>query len=158
MEALGHHRTVRRPSLPKPATALLACGLTILAGCGRKGDPIPRPRAAARACEAAWADHRILSIRLPDQDVQGQRLAGLEAVRIMHLPLGTSRPSPAEVLGRGEVLLEQRRPDLPGPGASLRLDLRKAGRGPGWIVVVALRAGQVPGEPSPVLPWLHPAI
>lgn len=90
--------------------------------------------------------------------MQGQHLAGLEAVRIMHLPLGTSRPDPAEVLSRGEVLLEQRRQDLPRPGERLRLDLRKAGRGPGWIVVVAIRAGQAPGEPSPVLAWLHPAI
>lgn len=89
--------------------------------------------------------------------MQGQGLAGLEAVRIIHLPLGTSKPTAAEVLARGEVLLEQRRPDLPDPGSRLRLDLRKAGRGPGWIVVVAMRAGQVPGEPSAVLPWLHPA-
>ena len=109
----------------------------------------------------------LFSITRKDFDVQTFCAGGpggqhqnktASAVRIVHLPLGTSRPTPEEVLGRGEVLLEQRRPDLPGPGATLRLDLRKAGRGPGWIVVVAIRAGQVPGEPGPVLPWLHPAI
>jgi hypothetical protein len=82
---------------------------------------------------------------------------GVEKVRIFYLPLGFSRPSAQEVLARGDVVLEQSRPDLPSPGGTLRLDLRQVGRKPGWIVAAALRVGNVLGAPSEPLPWLDPA-
>lgn len=95
---------------------------------------------------------------MPTADIRGNSLAGLEAVRVYHLPLGSARPSPAEVLAKGEVVLEQRRPDLPSPGKALRMDLKGIGRPAGWIVVAAVRAGNVVGSPSETLPWLHPVL
>jgi len=100
----------------------------------------------------------MLEVTLPTLDIKGNSLIGLEAVRVYHLPLGTARPTAAEVLARGEVVLEQRRPDLPSPGRSFRMDLKGIGRPSGWIVVAALRTGNVLGAPSETLPWLHPAI
>jgi hypothetical protein len=55
-------------------------------------------------------------------------------------------------------VLERHRPDLPGPGQPLILDLRSLQRPQGWIVVVAVRLGNVAGRPSEVLPWVDPAI
>ena len=157
---MGHHREVRTSSLPKPALAFLVSiplGLGSSA-CARKGDPVPRSRIEAQACLARWESFRVLEVTLPTLDIQGNSLIGLEAVRVYHLPLGTARPTAAEVLTRGEVVLEQRRPDLPSPGRSFRMDLRGIGRPGGWIVVAALRTGNVLGAPSETLPWLHPAI
>ncbi len=157
---MGHHRTVRTPSLPNPALAFLVSiplSLGSLA-CARKGDPVPRPRTEAQACLARWEGIRILEVTLPSMDIKGNSLIGLEAVRVYHLPLGSARPSASEVLTKGEVLLEQRRPDLPSPGKSFRMDLKGIGRPAGWIVVVALRTGNVVGAPSTTLPWLHPAL
>jgi len=151
---------VRTLSLPKPALAFLVSiplGLGS-AACARKGDPIPRPRTESQACQARWAGFRLLEVTLPTRDLKGNELIGLEAVRVYHLPLGSARPSPAEVLARGEVVLEQRRPDLPSPGKSLRMDLQGIGRPAGWIVVSAVRVGNVVGAPSETLPWLHPAL
>ncbi len=99
----------------------------------------------------------MLEITLPRQDLHGASLVGLEAVRVYHLPLGSARPSPAEVLAKGEVVLEQRRPDLPSPGKTFYMNLKDIGRPAGWIVVTAVRAGNVVGAPSEALPWLHPA-
>jgi len=157
---MGHHRTVRTPSLPKPALAFLVSiplGLGS-ASCARKGDPIPRPRTEAKACLARWEQFRLLAVTLPEQDIKGVSLVGLESVRVYHLPLGSARPSPAEVLAKGEVVLEQRRPDLPSPGRTFRMDLKGIGRPAGWIVVAAVRTGNVVGFPSDTLPWLHPAL
>ncbi len=157
---MGHHRTVRTPSLPKPALAFLVSiplGLGSV-GCARKGDPIPRARSEAQACQVQLKGPRILEVTLPRRDIKENDLVGLETVRVYHLALGSSRPSPAEVLARGEVVLEQRRPDLPSPGQRFEMDLKGIGRPPGWIVVAAVRVGEVVGVPSETLPWLHPAL
>lgn len=133
----------------------LALGST---ACGRRGDPIPRPRAQPAACTARWLDLRTLEIGLPVKDITGEDLVGVEKVRVYFLPVGVAEPTPGEVLGRGEVILEKRRPDLPAPGRTLRLDLREIKRQAGWLVVVTVRVGNVTGAPSPVLPWLDPLI
>lgn len=130
----------------------------ILAGCGRKGDPIPRTRAAPGPCVVRWVAHRVLEVRLPTLDARGGDLVGVERVRVFHLPLGAARPTAQEVISRGEVVLERSRPDLPGPGGTLRMDMRQIGRPPGWVVAAALRVGNVVGAPSEPVPWLDPAI
>ncbi len=147
---------MRPSSLAKPLFAFI---LGILAvHCGRKGDPIPRPRAAAQAAEVQMDALRVLAVTLPTLDVRGEPLVGVEQVRVLYLPLGLARPTPEQVFSRGEVVLERSRPDLPGPGEKLTLNLRSLQRPAGWIVVVAVRVGNVPGRPSAVLPWLDPAI
>ena len=100
----------------------------------------------------------MLEVTLPSRDLKENSLIGLEAVRVYHLALGTARPSSSEVLAKGEVVLEQRRPDLPSPGKNLRMDLQGIGRPAGWIVVAAVRVGNVVGAPSETLPWLHPTL
>ena len=95
---------------------------------------------------------------LPSADVNGEALAGVEIVRVLYLPLGLAKPTPEEVLTRGDVVLERRRPDLPGPGAEFTMDLKSLQRPAGWIVVVAVRLGNVAGRPSEVLPWMAPAL
>ena len=127
-------------------------------GCGRKGDPIPRPRAGPRACSAQWTELRTLEVKLPSQDANGGKLVGVEMVRVYFLPLDFAQPSSQDVLSKGEVILEKRRPDLPLPGKSLRLDLKEVSRPAGWIVVTSVRVGNVIGAPSEVIPWLDPAI
>jgi hypothetical protein len=126
--------------------------------CGRKGDPIPRPRAEPKICVAQWATLRRVDVRLPLQDIRDHDLVGVEKVRVYYLPLGTVRPSPQEMLSRGELIFERRRPDLPSPGVSLSLDLKEISRPAGWIVVTAVRVGDILGVPSDVLPWLDPAL
>ena len=141
------------------ANPLLAITLTFATpGCGRKGDPIPRPRAAARAMEAELEGLRTLRLVLPTEDEQGNPLVGVELVRVLYLPLGLAKPTPEDLVARGEVVLERRRPDLPGPGATITMDLQSLGRPQGWITVVAVRLGNVAGRPSRVLPWLDPAL
>lgn len=159
---MGHHEDVRGTRLPNPnrlitpaVTAILLAGLL---ACGRKGDPVPRPRAEARPCAVRWMNLRTLEITLPVQDVREQELLGLQSVRVYHLPLGAGRPTSADVLTRGEVMLERSRPDLPKPGSTFRLELEQRGRMPGWIVVVAVRVGGTLGQPSETLPWLHPSV
>jgi hypothetical protein len=142
--------------LANPLLAATLCFLTI--HCGRKGDPIPRPRAAAQAVEVRMEGLRKVRLVLPSRDVNGKELVGVEIVRVLFLPLGLAKPTSEEVFSRGEVVLERRRPDLPGPGESLDLDLTSLQRPRGWIVVVAVRLGNVPGRPSEVLPWLDPAL
>jgi hypothetical protein len=132
------------------------CVITI--ACGRRGDPVPRPRAAAQAPEVRLEGLRSLRLVLPARDAQGDNLVGVELVRVLYLPLGLTKPTADEVFSKGEVVLERRRPDLPGPGQTLIMDLRSLQRPQGWIVVVAVRLGNVPGHPSEVLPWLDPAM
>jgi hypothetical protein len=127
-------------------------------GCGRKGDPLPRSRAGPRACLVQWLDLRTLEVRLPSEDVRGEELVGVEKVRVYFLPVGLAQPGSSEVMARGEVILEKRRPDLPSPGEALRLDLKEISRPAGWIVVSSVRIGEVVGAPSEVLPWLDPVI
>jgi hypothetical protein len=79
---------------------------------------------------------------------------GLEQVRLIWMPLGLARPSSQEIFARGEVVLERRRPDLPAPGSTLVMELSNLKRPAGWIVVVAVRGGEIPGAPSEVLPWV----
>jgi len=145
---------------PRPLIPLLLCLALIpmLGGCGRKGDPIPRTRTAPSPCAIRWVSHRILEVRLPLTDARGAELVGVEKVRVYYLPLGASRPQAREVLARGEVVLERSRPDLPPPGGELRMDMRQIGRSPGWVVVAAVRVGNVVGAPSEPVPWLDPAI
>jgi len=141
------------------ANPLLAITLGVMTiGCGRKGDPIPRPRAAAQAMEARLEGLRQIRLVLPSADVKGGPLVGVEVVRVLYLPLGLTKPTSDEVFSRGEVVLERRRPDLPGPGSALLMDLKSLQRPQGWIVVVAVRVGNVPGRPSEVLPWLDPVL
>lgn len=142
--------------LANPLLTITLCLLT--AHCGRKGDPIPRPRAAARAVEAQLTGLRQVRVVLPTTDVTGADLVGVEIVRVIFLPLGLTKPTPEEVFGRGEVVLERRRPDLPGPGETLVMDLSSLQRPRGWIVLVAVRLGNVAGRPSEVLPWLDSAL
>ncbi len=143
-------------SLANPLLAITLC-FAIL-HCGRKGDPIPRPRTAAQAMEVRLDSLRRIRMVLPTMDVKEKTLAGVEIVRVLYLPLGLSKPSPEDVFSRGEVVLERRRPDLPGPGQSFTMDLKSLQRPQGWLVVVAVRLGNVPGRPSDVLPWLPPAL
>jgi hypothetical protein len=125
--------------------------------CGRVGDPIPRRRAPPLACQVQWVSHRVLEIRLPAKDDRQESLVGVERVRLYYLPMGPSRPTAMDVLARGEVILERRRPDVPPPGQVLRMDLKGIGRPAGWVVVAAIRVGDVLGVPSQPLPWLDPA-
>lgn len=147
---------MRSPRLANPLLAITLGLLTV--HCGRKGDPIPRPRAAAQAMEARLEGLRKIRLVLPSADVNGVPLAGVESLRVIYLPLGLAKPSPEDVFSRGEVVLERRRPDLSGPGETLLLDLKSLQRPPGWIVVVAVRLGEVAGRPSDVLPWMDPAL
>ena len=141
------------------ANPLLAITLSLLTiHCGRRGDPIPRPRAAAQAMDARLEGLRRVRLVLPSVDVKGDGLKGIEVVRVLYLPLGLAKPTPEDLFSRGEVVLERRRPDLPGPGEELLMDLKSLQRPQGWIVIVAVRLGNVAGRPSEVLPWLDPAL
>ena len=141
------------------ANPLLAITLSLLTiHCGRRGDPIPRPRAAAQAMDARLEGLRRVRLVLPSVDVKGDGLKGIEVVRVLYLPLGLAKPTPEDLFSRGEVVLERRRPDLPGPGEELVMDLKSLQRPQGWIVIVAVRLGNVAGRPSEVLPWMDPAL
>jgi hypothetical protein len=157
---LGHHESVRFYSLPNLLLTSIISGVLALSSlaCGRKGDPVPRARTAPAACVARWAAPRILEARLPQRDALGGDLVGLEKLRVVYLPLGYARPTAEEVLAKGVVVLERSRPNLPKPGGVLRLDLSQIGRPPGWLVVTAVRVGDVVGAPSEPVPWLDPQI
>jgi len=142
----------------KASTLLWATLGLLAAGCARKGDPIPRPLTQPAACTARWVELRVLEVTLPLADLKGKSLVGVERVRIFYLPMGASRPSAAQVLAAGEVILEKARPDLPRPGRSLRMDMKQIGRPAGWIVASAVRVGDVVGVPSEPIPWLDQAI
>lgn len=156
-------RTFSLPKLAIPSMIWLTIAASLssvltLQGCGRKGDPLPQARRSPAACGAAWSELRTLEIQLPRQDIQGNTLLGLEAVRIYYLPLDAGRPTPQEMLDKGEVILERRRPDLPAPGEVLKLDFSKVDRASGWLLAVAVRVGNVIGAPGPLLPWLDPRL
>jgi len=146
--------SMRAFSLATPA-ALILCAVC---GCARKGDPVPAQPVPPKAPAVAWTSLRELAVTLPAEDASGGRLRGLDAVRVLYLPLGLARPTAADVAAHGEVVLERQRPALPSPGQVLDLHLQSLTRPSGWIVVVAVRAGRVPSPPSEVLPWLNPAL
>jgi hypothetical protein len=118
---------------------------------------VPHPRTAPAACTIRWITSRNLEVRLPARDTQGGKLVGLEKVRVYYLPMGSARPAGVDVLARGQVVLERARPNLPAPGETLQLDLSQIGRPAGWLVVTALRVGNVMGAPSESVAWLNPA-
>lgn len=126
--------------------------------CGRKGDPVPRPRALPGPCLVRQITLRHLAVTLPTADITGAALAGIERVRVSYLPVGAALPAAAEVVAKGEVVLERSRPDLPAPGGTLELDLSGFRRPRGWLVVVAVRVGEVLGAPGTVQPWLDPEL
>jgi hypothetical protein len=135
----------------------LLVALLAFSGCGAKGDPRPAHRFPPAACAIRAIDIRTIEVVLPKTDVQGNGIAGVDAVKIYYLSLGTKFPSPMEVFAKGEPILERRRQDLPPPGNAVRLSLSHFGRPAGWLVAVPFRAGDVPGEPSDVLAWLDPS-
>jgi hypothetical protein len=139
-----------RSFTPTPA---LAAAL-LLTACGAKGPPVPRRRQPPAQCHVRATGLRAIEAVLPAEDVLGNRLSGLEAVRVYYLQLESSLPSPLDVFQRGEAVLELRQPDLPAPGRTVALGLSNFGRPKGWLVVVPFRVGNVPGAPSKVLPWL----
>jgi hypothetical protein len=145
---------MRTLSLATPAVFAFVA----VCGCARKGDPVPRPAVRPLAPDAAWASTRELEVRLPVKDAQGGPLRGLEAVRVLYLPLGLARPTAGDVFSRGEVVLERQRPGLAAPGESMRLDLKGLNRPAGWIVVVVVRTGAVVSPPSSVLSWMDSAL
>ncbi len=126
--------------------------------CGRKGDPIPRPRAEPQAPEAHWVALRQLDVTLPARDARGESLVGLEQLRVFYLPLSTVKPNSHDIVSKGEVVVERRRPNLPPPGKRMRIDMSDLIRPQGWMVVVAVRVGDVAGPPSETLVWLDPAL
>ena len=77
---------------------------------------------------------RKVRLVLPSADVKDDALVGVEVVRVLYLPLGLAKPTPEEIFSRGEVVLERRRPDLPGPGEELVMDLKSlhARHGVSW--------------------------
>ena len=93
---------------------------------------------------------------MPTMDIQGNRLLGIEAVRVYYLSMVTNFPSSLEVFQQGEAVLECRRPELPSPGKTIKLNLSHFGRSSGWLVVVPFRVGNIAGVPSQVLPWMDP--
>jgi hypothetical protein len=101
---------------------------------------------------------RRLAVTLPARDITGASLTGIERVRVYYLPLGAVQPGPAEVIAKGEIVMERSRPDLPGPGGTLELDLGGFRRPRGWLVVVAVRVGEVVGAPGEVQVWLDPSL
>jgi predicted small lipoprotein YifL len=156
---MGILESVRMGAMRSSRLSNAALLLTLaVCGCGRKGDPVPRPTAPAGAPQARMAELRELEVTLPSVDSKGERVKGLDELRVLYLPLGLTRPSAEDVFKRGEVVLARRRPDLPAPGTVLRLKLHALERPAGWLVVVAVRLGGVPGEPSEPLPWLNPGI
>lgn len=156
MRTSAQNEWMRPFSLPKGllSFSLAVCAMSL--GCARKGDPQPRPRVAPQAPQAQWVGLRKLEVLTPTRDQQNQELVGLEQIRILHLPLGLVKPTAEEILTKGEVIFERRRPDLPKPGGTVLMDLTTLRRPAGWIVVVAVRVGEVPGRPSDVLAWLNP--
>jgi hypothetical protein len=137
----------------------LAFLLTLFSGaCGRKGDPIPRPRAEPQAPAAHWVALRQLEVSLPARDARGESMVGLEMLRVFYLPMSPVKPGPRDIVSRGEVVVERRRPNLPSPGKRMRIDMSDLMRPQGWMVVVAVRVGDVAGPPSDTLVWLDPAL
>jgi predicted small lipoprotein YifL len=128
-----------------------------LAGCGAKGAPVPAVRHPPAQCAVKPTGLRTFEATLPLDDTTGKRLPGLEALRVYYLQMESRFPSSLDVVRRGEVVLELRKPDLPPLGGTLALGLSRFGRQRGWLVVVPLRVGDVHGVPSKVLPWLDPS-
>ena len=147
-------------ALPTPLALMTALTVLAMAACGSKGDPVPVQRLPPVACAVSAKGLRTLEVTLPTTDTGGRRLSGLETLRVFYLPLGPAFPSAQDVLeaiAQGKAVVEVRRPDLPGPGKTLKLDFSNLDRPAGWLVVVAYRGANVPGVPTGPLPWLDRA-
>jgi hypothetical protein len=132
---------------------LLLIGCLVPYGCGRKGDPLPRTRVRPAACPVQWISHRILEIKIPFNDEFGNRLVGIEKVRIYYLPLSYDRPNGDLIITKGQVIIERKLPNVTSLGKSVKLDLKQFSYPPGWLVVVAVRVGDIIGVPSETLVW-----
>ena len=144
-------------SISLPIIVFVAIGVSALSGCGAKGDPKPGQRHPPASCAVRATGLRTIEVVLPTADIQGNRLSGVEVVRVYYLSLGTNYPSALEVLQHGEIIMERHRHDLPSPGKMITFDLSNFGRSSGWLVVVPFRVGNIAGAPSQVLPWLDPS-
>ena len=153
---LRHHRTVRFISLPKPTLTSMICLTLALggAGCGRKGDPTPRPRAEPGPCAAQWLDLRTLEVRLPIAGRQGRRTRRRgESARLFP----SRRPSPAHLQGGahpggGDPGEAPSRPPAPGqdspagsPGSPPARRLDRGRLRSGWAMWSAAPARSFPG-------------
>jgi hypothetical protein len=85
----------RRPRLRRTAP-LAAVLLVVLAGCGKKGDPMPAPRSIPATVQDLTLRQRgeqvLLEFAHPTSTVAGLPLAGLDSVSLLEL----ERPAPAE--------------------------------------------------------------
>jgi hypothetical protein len=150
-------QSLRLTQTQNPAlTILLVTMILAMTGCGAKGDPKPNQRHPPTPCAVRAIGIRTFEVTLPTEDVQGNRLSGFEAIRIYYLSLGAGYPSPMEVYQQGDAIMERRRPDIPGPGRTITVDLANFGRPSGWLVVVPYRVGNIAGVPSQVLAWVAP--
>jgi len=146
---------MRRQSLIP--TFVVVVGVLALSGCGARGDPAPNQRRPPAPCVVRAINLRTIEAILPTKDIQGNLLPGIEAVRVYYLPMSADHPSALDVFQRGEAIMERRRPDIPGTGKKIIMDLSHFGRSSGWLVVVPFRVGNIPGAPSQILPWFDPA-
>jgi len=123
-------------------------------GCGRKGDPIPRPIARPSVCSVRWSSCRVLDIQLPTKDEDGHNLIGVEKVRVYYVPMGYDRPTGDFIITSGQVIMEQSQKNVTNLRSQVRLDLQEINYPPGWLTVVAMRVGGVAGVPSETLAWM----
>ena len=154
---------------PRPAAALsLVATLTLalgfaLAGCGKQGDPMPRPRAIPRAATDLALSLRgaeaLLAFSYPSSTLSGLPLPGLAAVVVFEvareLPPTTTKlvisPAEFETLARPVVTLEGAALNAAIAGDRIRVRIPLApeaftdGKARAW----AVRTEAVRGEPSP---------
>jgi len=143
-------------SLSLPLTIYLVIKIFISAGCGARGDPVPKQPFPPDSCLVRAVNLRTIEVTLPTKDIYGNHLFGIEMIRVYYLSMGTNYPSSLEVFQQGEVVLECRRPELPVPGKIIKLNFLNFGRSSGWLVVVPFRVGNIAGVPSQVMPWVDP--
>ena len=133
----------------------IVLGIICILSCGKKGDPLPRTAAAPTACSAQWISHHILEVKLPKSDIAGDKLIGIDKLRIYYLPLEDIRPSCDDIMNRGQVIVEQSGFDLLKSNKALTLNLKDINYPSGWLIIVAMRVGGVLGVPSEVIPWFN---
>jgi hypothetical protein len=143
-------------SLSLPLTISIVTEIFISAGCGARGNPVPKQQHPPAPCTVRAKNLRTLEVTLPTTDTHGNPLLGIEAIRVYYLSMGTNFPSALEVFQHGKAIFECRRPEIPPPGKMITLDLSNCGHSTGWLVVVPFRIGNIAGVPSQVLPWVDP--